>query len=339
MDRLEQYLDQVCRGVGGPRALRQHVRRELREHLLDAAAKYKDAGVPEGEALDRAVADFGRPEDVRSDLAEAHGQRLMAVVIDKALDWKEKTMRAKWLWSTWAHVAVAVAIVVEVMLIAFVNVFITPKFKRLMQDGMIDGSGLEEQGVGWMVTFLKALSDVGAHYTTPLLLLTIAAVVLFEWRVKNENKSFIRLSTWGTVAAGLAVVVLLMTGSLVVPFTLAMPAMGQMARPWAAEQLDAINGLAGGIADASSKQQWDRAEEQSRQAAGVLARLSSGPAVAALARGNNSQAADHVRDRLKEAQATLLDAQAAITARDAERVNATLGRLQETLRQVPRDGK
>jgi hypothetical protein len=36
MKKLEQYIDQVCRGIGGPRALRQHVRRELREHLLDA---------------------------------------------------------------------------------------------------------------------------------------------------------------------------------------------------------------------------------------------------------------------------------------------------------------
>src|SRR5262245_42303425 len=35
MDALEHYLDQVCRGVGGPWSLRKHIRRELREHLLD----------------------------------------------------------------------------------------------------------------------------------------------------------------------------------------------------------------------------------------------------------------------------------------------------------------
>ena len=40
MDKLEQYLDQVCRGIAGPRSLRQHVRQELREHLLDAAAAH-----------------------------------------------------------------------------------------------------------------------------------------------------------------------------------------------------------------------------------------------------------------------------------------------------------
>ncbi len=35
MDKLEKYLDQVCRSIGGPRSLRQHVRQELREHLHD----------------------------------------------------------------------------------------------------------------------------------------------------------------------------------------------------------------------------------------------------------------------------------------------------------------
>ena len=42
MDQLERYLDQVCRGIGGPRSLRQHIRQELREHLLDAAAEFPD---------------------------------------------------------------------------------------------------------------------------------------------------------------------------------------------------------------------------------------------------------------------------------------------------------
>jgi hypothetical protein len=33
MDKLEQYLDQVCRNIGGPYAMRRHVRQELREHF------------------------------------------------------------------------------------------------------------------------------------------------------------------------------------------------------------------------------------------------------------------------------------------------------------------
>src|SRR5215471_11793159 len=110
MDKLEQYLDQVCRSIGGPRSLRQHIRQELREHLLDAAARHKAAGLPEEQALDRALEDFGGPEQVRSELEATHGHRLLPVVIDKAMQWKENTLKAKWLWTTWAYLAVVVLI-------------------------------------------------------------------------------------------------------------------------------------------------------------------------------------------------------------------------------------
>ena len=76
-----------------------------------------------------------------------------------------------------------------------------------------------------MVTFLHNLNHVVGDYTTGLLLLSIAAAGLFEWRVKSENKAFMRLSALGTAAAALMVVVMLMTDSLVVPFTLAMPSL------------------------------------------------------------------------------------------------------------------
>src|SRR5205823_4108950 len=108
MDKLEQYLDRVCRSIGGPRSLRQHVRQELREHLRDAVAEHRAAGLSEEEALDRALADFGGPEEVRSELEATHGHRLLPVVIDKAMQWKERTMKAKWLWTTWSYLVAAV---------------------------------------------------------------------------------------------------------------------------------------------------------------------------------------------------------------------------------------
>src|SRR6266478_9917627 len=120
MDKLEQYLDQVCRGIGGPRSLRQHVRQELREHLRDAVAEHKAAGLPEERALDRALEDFGGPEDVKSELEATHGHRLMPVVIDKAMQWKEMTMKAKWLWMSWAYLALGLVIALEAFFITFV---------------------------------------------------------------------------------------------------------------------------------------------------------------------------------------------------------------------------
>ncbi len=55
MDRIDRYVEQVCRTIGGPRALRQHVRQELREHLLDAVAGHRAAGLSEEEAVARAL--------------------------------------------------------------------------------------------------------------------------------------------------------------------------------------------------------------------------------------------------------------------------------------------
>src|SRR5712691_10238907 len=123
MDKLEHYLDQVCRGIGGPRSLRQHIRQELREHLLDAAAEHKAAGLSEEAALARALEDFGGPEQVRSELEATHGHRLLPVVIDKAMQWKEITMKAKWLWASWAHLVLAAVIALEVLFITFNVIF------------------------------------------------------------------------------------------------------------------------------------------------------------------------------------------------------------------------
>src|ERR1700736_916087 len=144
MDKLEQYLDQVCPGIGGPKPLRQHVRQELREHLLDAVAEHKAAGMSEEKALERALEDFGGPDQVRSELEATHGHRLMPVVIDKAMQWKEKTMKAKWLWTTWAYLALVAVIALEVFSITLAVIALVPRFEKLMHDGIIDPAGLED---------------------------------------------------------------------------------------------------------------------------------------------------------------------------------------------------
>ena len=119
MDPLDRYLDQVCRGIGGPRELRDHVRQELREHLQDAVGRHVAAGLPEPDAVARALDEFGRPDLVRSELEATHGHRVLGVVIDKALQWKEKTMRAKWLWATWAYLGLATVVALEALFITF----------------------------------------------------------------------------------------------------------------------------------------------------------------------------------------------------------------------------
>ena len=61
------------------RRLREHVRQELRAHLLDAVEQHKTAGLPDDEAVTKAMEEFGRPEDLRPELEATHGHRILAV--------------------------------------------------------------------------------------------------------------------------------------------------------------------------------------------------------------------------------------------------------------------
>lgn len=332
MDKLEHYLDQICRSIGGPKSLRQHVRQELREHLLDAAAEHRAAGLSEEAALDRAMQDFGGPEEVRSGLEEAHGYRLLPVVIDKAMQWKERTMRAKWLWMTWAHLALAGLIALEVLWLTFAVIFLVPKFQVLVRHGMIDPAILEEQGISWVVSFLERLSFVGGHYTTWLLLLTIAVCGLFEWRVRSENKSFIRLSVWGTVAIALMVFGILTAASLVIPYQLAAPAMGRIARPFAMQQVANIDTSIAAVEKALAKKDWDSIQAEANQASQALDRLvAAAPAVHSLIPKNEwrLQHMEKLRAQLKTANGFLLETQQAAQEKDAGRVDASLRKFRE----------
>jgi hypothetical protein len=223
MDKLERYLDQVCRGIAGPRALRQHIRRELGEHLRDAAAEHEAAGMSAEEALERALEDFGGPEQVRAELEAQHGHRLMTVVIDKAMQWKEKTMKARWVWSTWAHAMVLVVIGLEVAFVYGCMVFIVPKFKEYGKDGWIDTAIQDEAGAinRWAFGFLGNMGGL-CEWLPWIGLGLLVLWGLFESRVRSENKALMRLGGLGTIAAGMFVAAGFTAAALILPSVIAL---------------------------------------------------------------------------------------------------------------------
>jgi hypothetical protein len=302
MDKLEQYIEQVCKSIGGPYDLRQHVRQELREHLLDAVAQHTAAGLAEADAVAKALDEFGTPDEVRSGLESAYGQRTMWIM-DKALQWKEMTMRAKWLWTTWAYLALAVVIALEVLFIWFMGVFIIPRFNSLLRLGMIDAEMLQEQAASaWMPGFLNDLNAVCGGYALWWILLAIVLIGLFEWRVKSENKAFMRLSWLGTVAVVLMVVVTLTGVALIIPPCLTMPAMGKMTRPWAVEQVAIVDKALNALDEAHAKKSFAEMREPMKDASNALNRLSSGPAVFSLTNWNVPPTLDQLRENLTIAQ-------------------------------------
>jgi hypothetical protein len=333
MDKLEQYLDQVCRGIGGPVEMRQHVRQELREHLLDAIAQHKAAGLSDEDALRKALEEFGKPEEVRSELEAAHGQR-MTWIIDKAMQWKERTMKAKWLWMTWTYLGLVLVIALEAMFISFTTVMIVPKFQKLMADGLIDPAALEEDGLMWMVNFMENVRYCCEHWTAAILLAAVVLWGLFEWRVRSENKPFIRLSALGTVAVGLIVVLGILTSSMLVMFCLGMPAMHRMARPFALEQVATIDTSMGALDQALAKKDWKTVEDQAERLSTAMNRLSAGPALTALTSWNEGPGVNELRSHVKTAQENLRNARQAIAAKDAEGVTAELAKLRKMLEPV-----
>jgi len=287
MGKLDQYLDQVCRGIGGPMEMRQHVRQELREHLLDAAAQHKAAGLTDEAALDKVLEEFGKPDEVRTELEATHGQR-MNWFIEKAMQWKEKTMKSKWLWLSWAHGMVGAILGLEVLFITFNVILIIPRFQKLMIDGIIDPDIMEDQGVAWFVNFLHNLSYVAGHWTTQI---TLAAIVLwgfFEWRVKSEHKTFIRLSALGTIAVGLMLVIILMSAGLVVSFTMGAPALGRITRPWVFEQVTTIDTSMTEVEKSLTAKDWNGMTEQVDRALTAATRLTAGPAASTLTAENDN---------------------------------------------------
>jgi hypothetical protein len=325
MDKLEQYLDQVCRSIGGPRAMRQHVRQELREHLLDAAARHRADGLTEEDALAKALAEFGTPEEVRSDLEATHGHRVMAVVIDKAMQWKETTMKAKWLWMSWAYVGLAVVIALEGLFLTCAVIFIVPKFKHLLREGLIDPGIIDDAGASWMPAFLDGLSGFGESYATWVVLLVVAAWALFEWLVRSENKSLMRFSALGTAAVGLMVAVWLTGAALLISFCVGLPAAAQIARQFAVDQVSHGETAVSALEQAAAKKDWDAAQAHADRAAEALADLAkAAAAIPALVTRNKAPTADELRAQVKTARDGLAAAQQAIREKDAARLETAL---------------
>jgi hypothetical protein len=329
MDKLEQYLDQVCRGIGGPRSLRQHVRQELREHLLDAAADHRAAGLTEEEALTRALADFGGPDEVRSGLEATHGHRLLPVLIDKAMQWKEQTMRAKWLWTTWTYLAVVGIVVADILFFAFTQVLLVPKLRKIQSDGWLEGDAASLPIMSKLDAVLRALNWAADHATW-LLLAAAGLGALFEWRVRSENKTFIRLSVLGTIGLVLTLAAAVIALAMVIPFELGMPAMVRMSQPFVLEQMETIDATVKSIEQALAKKDWEAIPEPVNRASQALNHLT--PAAGAIPSSlpqAEQPTVDQIRARLRSANDALAEARHAAREKDTGRLEAALRKFHE----------
>jgi hypothetical protein len=310
--------------------MRTHVRKELREHLLDATAAHRAEGLSEEEALARALEEFGGAEEVRSELAATHGHRVMNVVVDKALEWKEKTMKATWLWSTWAHVALALIIAIEIAFVFFGMVYLMPVTNKYVYQADIQGRGLNAYLPG-SEGFLSLLATVDGGIGLLLLVALAAGWIVFEWRFRSENKAYVRLAVMATAALGLMGVVVA-TGAVVsIPMAIAVGELGgQKPEELVRNQMIQIESAAAAVEKAGSAGDWEGVGRAAQEALEASRRLwhNNGAAAAIVTLGEQARI-DELRRQISDVNDRLRDAYNAALQENPDQFKEALAGFRE----------
>ena len=179
MDDIERYLEQVCCSIKGSDFLRQHIREEIKVHLMEAVDKFTADGLPENEAVAKALEEFGSPEMVSEGLQAVYGRRVVAMLVEKAMEWKEKNMKTGWKWSFVTCSALVMLITVGLIFIISCLSFILPYLQ--MEYDMLDEklpyySNLITSSIIWLVDMW--------YVWMPL---PVAAWVIFEWKTEAKT--------------------------------------------------------------------------------------------------------------------------------------------------------
>ena len=70
---------------------------------------------------------FGEPEPVRRGLEAIYDRSHVALLIDNAMAWKERTMKTGWKWRFVAHVGLALLLTLQVLFVIATLIWIFPK--------------------------------------------------------------------------------------------------------------------------------------------------------------------------------------------------------------------
>jgi len=221
MKEVERYLDHVCRSLGGSSSLRRHLREELREHLEEAIDAHCAGGMTRDEAAARAMEEFGTPAMVSEGLEAVYGRRLLTVVVEKAMAWKEKTMKTGWKWSFVAHLAVGAVIAAQLALVGLVVTYILPVVQHAY-------ATMNQPLPGLAVSALNFVIFLHHSWWLWVGILAVGGAA-FEWLYRGENKSMIRLGMGGGAAFGLMGLLWAVTFASAVP--LGMLVMDMQAHP------------------------------------------------------------------------------------------------------------
>ena len=182
MKDIESYLDQACRSINGPEELREHLRQELKEHLDEAIEALVVEGASPEEAAHQAMESLGEPESIREGMESVYSPGVTSLFVEEAIKWKDK----RW------HLAAQIILLFVIGTLPGVNLFlgimIAPRVETIYRDLGTDLPGYYQ----WM-------KDAAA-WIVPGLILLIAAVGVFEWKLKSDNKTRIRTAMFAVLS-------------------------------------------------------------------------------------------------------------------------------------------
>lgn len=260
----------------------------------------------------------------------AGGVVRLLTVVDKSLEWKEKTMKARWLWTTMAHLALATLIVLDAFFIAWSMIFLVPSYIKVHEDGLLEAANADVQPYvdradELLMTLVPVANNLASYWFLWAILL-IVVWSLFEWRVHSENKSLMRLTALGLAALVLTTCVGLTGVSLLVPYAVALPTLyGQSPEPIVRDDTAAIATALEGLEKSVAARDWKASELDLSDAWSAVRDLAGrGAAAPALLSRAEQPKIDQLRAALHSASHSMVDIQNAILAKDPDRVSATL---------------
>jgi hypothetical protein len=112
------------------------------------------------------------------------------------------------------------------------------------------------------------------------------------------------------------------------------PAVGRISRPFALEQVAAIDASAAALEQAAAKKDWAEADKQVELLSTALNRLGHGPAIGSLRSPPDAPSIGELRAHLKGAQGNLHEVRQAVTAKDAGRVQAEMAKLRKSIEPI-----
>jgi hypothetical protein len=169
-------------------------------------------------------------------------------------------MKTEWKWNLVALMALAFGMAFQALLTFVCLLYIYPRIMYTYE--------LLNQPLPGMLDFSSRMTEivVGDWLLLPLLILILAAWVLFEWRFKKEGKAYIRLAAFSAMSLAITLFSATVSLSALIPLAAHMTSRATLAlnsayrvrsAPMVGVKLDEADTLASELSDACDKGDWD----------------------------------------------------------------------------------